>query len=462
MNDAQAFDPQLLRRYDRAGPRYTSYPSAAQFSTAFGRNDYEAALARAHHRGGPLSVYVHVPFCESPCFYCACNRVVTRQKAMAATYLERLLQEIGLHAHRLGARRSIRQLHLGGGTPTSFDSEQLGRLMAELDRSFGLVDDPGREYSIEIDPRRLGPDTIADLAAMGFNRISIGVQDFDPAVQKAVNRLQSFEETRDAVVQARNYRMRSVGMDLICGLPRQTEQGFAETLDRAILLLPDRLSLYSYAHLPRQFKAQQRIDPRELPDAGLKLRLMRLAIERLCAAGYRYIGMDHFARPTDELARAAAAGRLQRNFQGYSTGAGLDLIGLGVSAISRADGCYAQNARQLNAYYAQLDHGHLPVERGLAPNADDRLRAELIESLMCRCALEFSGLEWKHGIRFREYFASELAALEPMARDGLVRVAETRLEVTPAGRYLLRAIAMVFDAYQAAAPGEQVRHSRVI
>lgn len=462
MSNSSAFDPQLLRRYNRNGPRYTSYPSAAQFSSAFTRTDYEAALERAHNRGGPLSVYVHVPFCESPCFFCACTRIITRQKAAADIYLGRLLEEIALHESKLSQPRPVRQLHLGGGTPTFLDSEQLGRLMGALDRGFGLASEATREYSIEIDPRRLGPDTIADLAALGFNRISLGVQDFDPAVQQAVNRVQSFEETRDAVVQARNYGMRSVSMDLICGLPLQTEQSFARTLDRATVLLPDRLSLYSYAHLPRQFKGQQRIAAQDLPSADLKLRLMRLAVEHLTAAGYVHIGMDHFARPSDELAKATSNGRLQRNFQGYSTHAGLDLIGLGVSAISRADGCYSQNARQLHAYYGLLDHRHLPVERGLRPSPDDRLRADLIEMLMCRGAVEFSSLEWRHGIRFREYFAPELAALEPMVLDGLIRVAETRLDVTPAGRYLLRAIAMVFDAYQVAAPGEEIRHSRVI
>jgi len=461
MTDASCLDLQLLQRYDRSGPRYTSYPSAVQFGNVYGREEYEAALEHSHRRGGPLSVYVHVPFCESPCYYCACTRLITRQRPVVQNYLERLLQEIGLHALRLHGPRPLRQLHLGGGTPTSFDTPQLGRLLGALDRCFSLVEDREREYSIEIDPRMLGPRTIADLAAFGFNRISLGVQDFDPAVQQAVNRVQSFGETHDAVMQARNAGIGSIGMDLICGLPLQTEASFAHTLDQAIVLLPDRLSVYSYAHLPQLFRPQQRIALRDLPSPALKLRLMHLAAHKLCEAGYVHIGMDHYARSDDELAQAAAAGQLQRNFQGYSTHAGLDLIGLGISAISQVDGCYTQNDRGLNGYYQALDQGLLPVARGLAPTAEDRLRGAVIAALMCRCQVDFAAIEPQHGIVFGQHFAAELEALQPMLRDGLVQLGPAQLSVTPSGRYLLRAIAMLFDPYQQA-PGAAARHSRVI
>lgn len=456
------FDPRLIRRYDVSGPRYTSYPPATQFSSAFQRLDYEEALQRSHQRGGPLSLYLHVPFCESPCFFCGCNKIVTRQASLGALYLERLLQEIGLHQLRLVQPRPIRQLHLGGGTPTWFDSAQLGRLIGALDRSFGLVDDAAREYSIEIDPRQLRPHAIADLAALGFNRISLGVQDFDPQVQKAVNRIQSFEETELAVTQARMHGIGSIGIDLICGLPLQTEQSFLQTLEQTLLLQPDRLSLYSYAHLPQLFKPQQRIHAADLPTAAVKLRMMQRAVQRLAEAGYEHIGMDHFARRDDELTAAAAEGRLQRNFQGYSTHAGLDLIGLGVSAISQVDGCYAQNARRLDSYYALLDHARLPVERGLKLSTEDRLRARIIQSLMCGGSLDIAALERAHGIDFRRHFSAQWPALQDMAADGLVEIQPSRLQVTARGRYLLRAVAMLFDGYLPQATADRPRYSKVI
>src|SRR5690606_23430858 len=423
------FDADLLRRYDRPGPRYTSYPTAPQFSDAFGEAQLrEAALAS---NGDPiprrLSLYVHVPFCLSPCFYCGCNRIITRDKSRAGTYLARLYREIGLMAQLFDRDREVIQVHLGGGTPNFLDGGQLQELMETLRSQFRFSRSPGRDISIELDPRFVSPADIAGMARLGFNRASFGVQDFDPAVQQAVNRIQSVEETRAVVDACRANGFRSVNVDLIYGLPRQHAAGFARTLDIVTDMRPDRVAVYSYAHLPNLFKAQRQIDEAELPSAADKLGLLQLAIERLGAAGYDYIGMDHFALPDDELSVARARGGLHRNFMGYTTHADSDLVGLGVSAISHVGDTFSQNPRDITAWQVALDQGRLPVFRGMQLSEDDRLRADLIQALMCQGEVPMAALARRYAIDFPVYFADALERLEPLARDGLVRFADDRI-----------------------------------
>lgn len=460
------FDPQKIRQYDLSGPRYTSYPTAAEFHHGFVDEDYCAAAHRRLGSEAPLSLYVHVPFCTSPCFYCGCNRVITRSPGIGETYLRHLEIEIARQAPLFPDRGPVRQLHFGGGTPTFLNAGQLGRLMQSLDRHFGLAVDDAREFSIELDPRAVDEGTMTGLARLGFNRYSIGIQDFDPLVQHAINRRQSFEQTQSVIEQARRHGARSVSVDLIYGLPRQTVLSFELTLDQVIGLAPDRISAYSYAHLPQLFRAQNHIRESELPDPGQKLALLQCTVERLQDAGYVYIGMDHFARPGDELARALEDGSLQRNFQGYSTHGGSDLVGLGMSAISQVGDCYSQNSRTLDGYYAALDAGGLPVLRGCRLSADDQLRREVIQSILCQGALDYAAIGRRHGIDFRRYFADALETLQGPAADGLVELGEERLRVTPVGRFLLRVIAMPFDAYlrgiRAPAAETRNRYSKVI
>jgi oxygen-independent coproporphyrinogen-3 oxidase len=442
-------DIDFIRRYDRNGPRYTSYPTALQFDPAFSSVDYRAAVARANAvaPAAPLSIYVHIPFCASPCFYCACTKVITRQTQKAEPYLERLAREIDLQARLFPRTRRIEQLHFGGGTPTFLSVEQLGSIVDALDHRFMFGSDAAHEFSIEVDPRTIKPAKIGPLATLGFNRISLGIQDFDPAVQRAVNREQSVDDVARLVEAVRRAGFRSLSMDLIYGLPLQTPQSFSRTLDHVIALQPDRIAAYSYAHLPSRFRAQRHIVTEQLPDAATKLELLRLTIERLLGAGYVHIGMDHFARPDDELARALRDGSLQRNFQGYSTRGDLDLVGLGMSAIGRVGDVYSQNARTLTAYDAAIDNGALPIDRGLRLSADDLLRRDVIAAIMCRGWLHFADFEERHGIVFHQYFAEALQQMQVLQSDGLVEVGAGTLRVTPLGRYLLRVVAMPFDAY---------------
>jgi oxygen-independent coproporphyrinogen III oxidase len=406
---------------------------------------------------------VHVPFCASPCFYCGCNRIITRQWDRAAAYLAVLEKEIALQGAQFERVRTVEQLHFGGGTPTFLTPAQLGRVMSALDGEFGLSDSETREYSIELDPRTIHLDTLAELAGLGFNRVSFGVQDFDPQVQRAVNRVQSVKDTLDLIAHARRLGFRSVSVDLIYGLPYQTGESWARTLDLIATAAPDRIAAYSYAHLPERFKAQRHIEADKLPSAREKLGLLARTVERFTGAGYDYIGMDHFARPEDELAQARQAGTLHRNFQGYSTRGGLELIGLGMTSIGSLDDSYSQNARQLDRYYAAVNEGRLPIEKGLRLTAEDKLRRDVIMGLMCRDGVSFAGIEAAHGIRFGEHFAAELARLEALAADGLVRLDGRGIRVTASGRLLLRAIAMVFDAYaRPVATGAPRRHSAVI
>ncbi|MGQ0587365.1 MAG: oxygen-independent coproporphyrinogen III oxidase [Gammaproteobacteria bacterium] len=458
-------DPVLVGRYDRSGPRYTSYPTALQFTPAFGEDDYRAAAerSRAARPGAPLSVYVHVPFCTSPCFYCGCNRIITRQWGAGASYLQALEKEIELQGALFEGLRTVEQLHFGGGTPTFLDDAQIGRVIDALDRHFGTTDSEQREYSIELDPRTIHAGRMEALAGMGFNRVSLGVQDFDPLVQKAVNRVQSVKDTLDLIGEARRVGMRSVSVDLIYGLPYQTPESWARTLDLIVAAAPDRIAAYSYAHLPERFKAQRHIDAQHLPSPAVKLELLALTVARFTAAGYEYIGMDHFALPGDELAVARREGTLHRNFQGYATRGQLELLGLGLTSIGSLDDTYSQNARRLDDYYALVNAGRLPVEKGLRMTPEDRLRRDVIMALMCRDGLDYADIEARHGIGFREHFAAELRRLRALEDDGLVERRARGIRVTGAGRLLLRPIAMGFDAYlAAAAAGAPRRHSATI
>jgi oxygen-independent coproporphyrinogen-3 oxidase len=453
--------PQLARKYDGHGPRYTSYPTALQFGEDFGARQHRAAIARSDP-AAPLSLYVHVPFCASPCFYCGCTKVISSRREAAPPYLERLRREIGLQAALLPGRRTVEQLHLGGGTPTYLSQAQLAELLQALRGAFALREDAGREFSIEIDPRTVDAAALRGLAELGFNRASFGIQDFDPAVQEAVNRRQSYAQVAALMEAARAAGFGSLSADLIYGLPRQDFRSFGRTLDQVIALRPDRISAYSYAHVPQRFKAQRQIRLEQLPNAAAKLELLQLTIARLLEAGYVYIGMDHFALPGDELARALGDGSLQRNFQGYSTRGELDLLGLGMSAISRIGDVYSQNGRTLSHYYAALDAQRLPVERGVRLSADDLLRREVIGAIMCGGEVDYAAVGARHGVDFRAYFAEPLAALEQLALDGLVELQPGRLRVMPSGRYLLRAVAMPFDAYLPQAGTATPQYSKVI
>ena len=458
-----AVSPDLLRRFDVPGPRYTSYPTADRFVEAFGQEDYVLALQQRRSgtlaKAMPLSLYVHIPFCESLCYYCACNKIITKHHDRSAPYLRYLSREVDLHVARIGAGQAVSQLHLGGGTPTFFSDDELSELMAMLRRNFNLV--PGGEYSIEVDPRKVDFDTVKLLAELGFNRMSVGVQDFAEDVQQAVNRIQSFDETKLVIDAARANGFKSVSMDLIYGLPRQNPTSFDRTLDQVLEISPDRISLYSYAHLPGLFKPQRRINSGDMPTADTKLQLLQLGIRRLTEAGYVYIGMDHFAKPDDELTVAQRQGRLHRNFQGYSTQAECDLLAFGVSAIGKIGPVYAQNVKTLDEYYDALDRDELPVLRGIELTADDLLRRAIIQALMCHFELSMQSIEIAHLINFREYFAEELADLAEMEKAGLVKIDGDWISVQPGGRLLVRGIAMVFDRYLRA-DRERQRYSRVI
>jgi oxygen-independent coproporphyrinogen-3 oxidase len=458
------FQPELIRRYDVAGPRYTSYPTADRFRPDFSAADAASALrARGHDAAMPLSLYVHIPFCETLCYYCGCNKIPTKNHARSAPYLDQVEQEMDRVAGLLGQRLAVTQLHWGGGTPTFLSDAEASRLMAMTRHSFDLRADA--EISIEVDPRKVSAARVAHLAQLGFNRMSVGVQDFDPGVQQAVNRIQSFEETKVVIDAARANGFKSVSVDLIYGLPRQNAFNFAATLEQVAELLPDRVALYSYAHLPQRFAPQRRIAEADLPAAEAKLVLLGLAIRRLTYAGYGYIGMDHFALPDDELARAQQQGKLQRNFQGYSTQADLDLLGFGVSSISKLGRYYIQNAKTLEAYGAALAAGDLPVERGLRLSDDDLLRRDAIQRLMCDFALDLLALAQRHGVAdAAAYFAADLKRLQPLEQAGLVQREGLQLRVTPQGRLLVRIIAMQFDHYlhDQAALLQAPHYSRVI
>jgi oxygen-independent coproporphyrinogen-3 oxidase len=455
--------PDLLQRFDIPGPRYTSYPTADRFVEAFSAADYGQALAQ---RGAgtalpvlPLSLYVHIPFCESLCYYCACNKIITKHHSRSVGYLRYLGREIDLHTQQLGQGQTVTQLHLGGGTPTFLSDDELRELMAMLRRSFTLA--PGGEYSIEVDPRTVDATRLQILSGLGFNRLSFGVQDFDPSVQKAVHRIQPFEQVSTLMAQARELDFDSINVDLIYGLPLQTPESFARTLEQVLQLRPDRIALYGYAHLPERFKPQRRIHSADLPGAAAKLAMLAQSLAAFEDAGYVYIGMDHFALPDDALAVAKRQGRLHRNFQGYSTQPDCDLIGLGVSAIGRIGPTYSQNAKTMDEYCDHLDQGRLPVVRGLALNRDDLARRAVIMALMCQGQVIFESMEQAWLLDFRSYFATELEQLRTLADAGLVLLDESGIEVTAQGWFFVRAVAMVFDRHLQA-DRHRAKFSRII
>lgn len=464
-NPSTLFDPDLLRRYDRPGPRYTSYPTAPQFSDAFQAGDLRevATISNGDPIPRPLSLYLHIPFCSSPCFYCGCNRVITRDTSRGSSYLTRLYREMAMVSPLFDRDREVEQVHFGGGTPNFLSPELIAEALDVLRRHFSFASSQRLDCSIELDPRHILPEEIAQLVQAGFNRASLGVQDFDPLVQRAVNRLQSEDQTLAIIDACQRHGMKSVNVDLIYGLPRQTIEGFSRTLDITLLARPSRLAVYSYAHLPSKFRSQQRIRDDELPPAEVKLALLQLAIEKLQAAGYIYIGMDHFALPDDDLARAQARHDLHRNFMGYTTHAESDLIGLGVSAISHIGPSFSQNPRELTHWEEAVDQGRLPVWRGVRLNEDDLIRADIIQSLMCQGTLDFEALERRHVIEFKAYFRDALVKLQPLLDDGLLEMDGQGLQVTSKGRLLLRVIAMCFDNYlpQDADDG-RLRFSRTI
>lgn len=439
----------LLRQYDVSGPRYTSYPTADRFVEAFNADDYSQALTQ--RRSGPaalalpLSLYVHIPFCESLCYYCACNKIITKHHDKAADYLRYLSREVEMHTALIGTGQSVSQLHLGGGSPTFLSDEELRGLMAMLKRNFNFV--PGGEYSIEIDPRTIDDKRLDTLAELGFNRLSFGVQDFDLAVQKAVHRVQPAEQVFSLVASARNRGFESVNVDLIYGLPKQSPESFDRTLAQVIELRPDRIALYAYAHLPERFKPQRRINIVELPTGGSKISMLSRSLSAFMGAGYVYVGMDHFALPDDALAVAKRQGRLHRNFQGYSTQPDCDLIALGVSSIGRIGATYSQNAKTLEEYYDALDNGRFPIVRGLALTRDDLVRRAVIMALMCQGHVSFESIDLAYLIEFRSYFAKEMEAMLALEEQGLVSLDETGIQVTNKGWFFVRAVAMVFDRY---------------
>lgn len=438
---------ELLQQYDVAGPRYTSYPTADRFVEAFSEEQYKQAVqVREIGRALlPLSLYVHIPFCESLCFFCACNKIVTKHHERSAEYLKYLSREIDLHIQYLGKRPHISQLHLGGGSPTFFSDAELTQLMSELRSKFLMS--PVGEYSIEIDPRTVDKNRLKNLRVLGFNRISFGVQDFNEEVQKAVHRIQPYEQVAELIEEARRQKFQSLNMDLIYGLPKQTVASFSHTLDQVITLRPDRIALYAYAHLPERFKPQRRIKSDELPGAADKLTMLSTAIYKLMEAGYVYIGMDHFALPEDDLAVAKRQGRLHRNFQGYSTQPECDLIGLGVSSIGRIGATYSQNAKTMEEYCDFLEQGRLPIVRGLGLSSDDLIRRTVIMSIMCQGEVQYESIELAYMIDFKQYFSAELEALKPLENAGMVSFDESGVLVTQIGWFFVRAIAMTFDKY---------------
>lgn len=447
MDHTTLFDLALISKYDQSGPRYTSYPTAVQFHEGFDEEAYKRVVRATNESGSPLSLYFHIPFCDTVCFYCACNKVATKDRSMAADYLARLYEEMRLQSELVDPSRVVTQLHWGGGTPTFISHDEMRELVAQTRKYFTLLDDDTGEYSIEIDPREAQGDTVKLLRELGFNRMSLGVQDFDERVQKAVNRLQTKQETLSVLQSARDEGFRSMSIDLIYGLPFQSVESFSSTLDQILEVDPDRLSVFNYAHLPERFKPQRRINEEELPPPQEKLDILQMTIEKLSSAGYVYIGMDHFAKPGDELVLAQENGTLYRNFQGYSTHSDCDLIGLGATSIGMVGPSYAQNMRSLDEYYERIDSGRLAVFKGVELSQDDLIRRDVITKLICHFSLTMPDIESQWGIVFRDYFAAELKRLKEMELDGLVNVDNHSIEVMPKGRLLIRNICMSFDAY---------------
>ncbi len=441
------FDTDLIVRYGGRGPRYTSYPTALQFSEELTADDYRENAIASNASGVPLSLYVHIPFCHTLCYYCGCNKIITRNQERVDRYIEMLYREIDMQSELFDKSRKIEQLHFGGGTPTYLDNEQLDDLVAKLRGAFNFDESDNREFSIEVDPRTVDEDGIRHLAKLGFNRLSLGIQDFDPVVQEAVNRTQTTDDVLGLVLAARDSAFESISFDLIYGLPHQSVESFDKTLDLVIGMHPDRLAVYNYAHLPRRFKGQRMINDADIPSPEVKLDILHRTIDTLCDAGYEYIGMDHFALPEDELVLARKNGTLQRNFQGYSTHRECDLVALGVSAIGSIGNVFAQSAVSTLEYEALIENGQLPIRKGIAVDDDDLLRADVIQALMCYDELSFEKFGAEHNIDFTEYFATEIERLQPLADDDLIKLDQSGVVITQKGRLLLRSIAMVFDRY---------------
>ena len=441
------FDTDLIVRYGGRGPRYTSYPTALQFDENLTADKYRANAIASNKSGVPLSLYVHIPFCHSLCYYCGCNKIITRNQVRVDRYIEMLYREIEMQSELFDKSRKIEQLHFGGGTPTYLDDGQLDDLMAKLRGAFTFDEGDNREFSIEVDPRTVNEDGIRHLTELGFNRLSLGIQDFDPIVQEAVNRAQTTDDVLNLVLAARDSGFESISFDLIYGLPHQTVESFDTTLELVVGMRPDRLAVYNYAHLPQRFKGQRMIDDADIPSPEVKLDILHRTIDSLCDAGYVYIGMDHFALPEDELVIARKNGTLQRNFQGYSTHRECDLVALGVSAIGSVGNVFAQNAVTTMEYEVLIENGQLPIRKGIAIDDDDLLRADVIQALMCYDELSFEKFGAEHDIDFAQYFAAEIERLQPLADDGLIDLDQSGVVITQKGRLLLRSIAMIFDRY---------------
>jgi oxygen-independent coproporphyrinogen-3 oxidase len=459
MDQSIKFDLDLINRYDKAGPRYTSYPTALELHEGFADKEYRQHIKKSNVAGGPLSLYFHIPFCDTVCFYCACNKIITKNRKHAEPYLNNLFKEIATQGSLFDNNRVVNQLHWGGGTPTFLSFEQMKGLMDTTRQHFNLRDDDKGEYSIEVDPRETNDQTISQLRQLGFNRISLGLQDFNPDVQKAVNRIQTEEQTFAVLDAARKEGFRSTSIDLIYGLPLQTVDTFSETLDKVLAVSPDRFSIFNYAHMPTRFKTQRQINDADMPSPQVKLDILQMMGNKLIEAGYVYIGMDHFAKPDDELAIAQREGKLYRNFQGYSTHSDCDLIGFGITSIGRVGDAYIQNVKTLDEYEELISRGLLPVFKGVDLDEDDKLRREVITQLICHFELEFSKIEQQFDIVFADYFPSELKNLQIMQTDGLLTVTDQGIQVQTAGRLLIRNICMVFDKYLAQ---KQQQFSKVI
>jgi oxygen-independent coproporphyrinogen-3 oxidase len=455
------WDIDLIKRYDKSGPRYTSYPTAVQFHDGFTLDHYQQARDDSNASNAPMSLYVHIPFCSHVCYYCACNKVITKRKEKAQPYLDRLYKEMELRSSGYNKNRPIEQLHWGGGTPTFITHEQMSELMGKMREHFNLLDTEDRDYSIEIDPRELREGTLAHLKSLGFNRVSLGVQDFDEKVQKAVNRVQPLKMTRDTLEEARRLGFKSINIDLIYGLPFQTRESFAQTLKTVLELDPDRLSVFNYAHLPERFMPQRRINEADLPSGEEKLGMLEDSIRILTDAGYHYVGMDHFAKPEDSLAQAQMQGKLHRNFQGYTTHEECDLVALGVSSISQIGDAYFQNSADIDEYMSSIDDNQLPIKRGVILTNEDDLRRAVIKQLICHFELDFTQFDKAYNIQFKEHFADELASLNNYIQDGLVELSDVGIVVTPKGGLLIRNICMAFDEYLTR-PQHSVRYSKVI
>lgn len=471
MNDqkySNLWNDELIRKHDLAGPRYTSYPTAPQFDESFGRNEWLRAAEKSNSANAPLSLYFHIPFCDTVCYYCACNKIITANKKLAIPYVEALKKEIDMQAIYIDRSRPVDQLHWGGGTPTYLTDEQMHDLMAHTRSAFNLLGDDSGEYSIEIHPKGVSPERLTKLRALGFNRLSMGVQDFDENVQVAVNRFNSEEEVLALVQAARALDFKSISLDLIYGLPLQTSASFAKTLERVLALKPDRLSVFNYAHLPDLFKTQKQIDSSQLPEPQEKLTILRQSIDTLLQAGYVYVGMDHFALPEDELAKAQQAKNLHRNFQGYATHGNCEMFSFGVSSISAFGDTFFQNHKTIDAYYASLGEDELPLWRGIALSEDDKIRQTVIRELICHFELPFSKIESQYPIAFSKYFAAELASLKSLEADGLLSIGDNSIDVNESGRLLIRRICMAFDKYLSASARDQLnakakpKYSRII